>query len=225
MYLKCHRRIKDGKEHRYWSIAEKRRCAGGRVVDRHVLYLAEINDSQQAPWLHCIEAFEGDGQRQTRLALFPADRALPAHAADVGVQVRLSEFTLEHPRQWGACWVFCQLWEELQLDRFWQDQLAPSREGTSWYHVLMVLAAYRLLEPGSEWPACTGHGRQAAAPRMVPAQRHGGSAGRGRCPGREGYTVSVPGQVAGPQGRALHVPDRPLAGPVRRDLRRAAGPI
>jgi hypothetical protein len=151
MYLKCHRRIKDGKAHRYWSIAEKRRCAGGRVVDRHLLYLGEINDSQQAAWLRCIEAFEVPGQRQLRLALFPADRAIPAHAADVGVQVRLSEFTLERPRQWGACWVFCHLWAELQLERFWQERLPDSREGTSWYHVLMVLVAYRLIAPGSEW--------------------------------------------------------------------------
>ncbi len=151
MYLKCHRRVKDGKEHRYWSIAEKQRCADGRVVDRHLLYLGEINDSQQAAWLRCIEAFELGSQRQLRLALFPADRAIPAHAADVGVQVRLSEFTLERPRQWGACWVFCHLWAELQLERFWQERLPDSREGTSWYHVLLVLVAYRLIAPGSEW--------------------------------------------------------------------------
>jgi transposase len=151
MYLKCHRRLKDGKEHRYWSIAEKQRCADGRVVDRHLLYLGEINDSQQAAWLRCIEAFEVGSERQLRLALFPADRAIPAHAADVGVQVRLSEFTLERPRQWGACWVFCQLWTELQLERFWRERLPDSREGTSWYHVLLVLVAYRLIAPGSEW--------------------------------------------------------------------------
>jgi hypothetical protein len=68
MYLKCHRRFKDGKEHRYWSIAEQRRCAGGRVVDRHVLYLGEINDSQKEEWIHCIEVFDGEEQRQTRWA-------------------------------------------------------------------------------------------------------------------------------------------------------------
>ena len=151
MYLRCHLRRKDGKEHRYWSIEEKRRCADGRVVDRHVLYLGEINDSQQASWLRCIEAFEEGTHRQLRLALFPADRAIPAHAADIGVQVRLSAFRLERPRQWGACWVVCQLWAALQLDQFWRERLPPSREGTSWYHVLLVLVAYRFLAPGSEW--------------------------------------------------------------------------
>lgn len=151
MHLKCHRRFKDGKEHRYWSIVESRRCAGGRVVQRHVLYLGEINDSQQASWLRCIEAFDPQAQQQVRLALFPEDRPVPAHAADCGVQVRLREFSIRRSRQWGACWLFLQLWEELHLSRFWQARLPVSREGTSWYHVLVVLCAYRLIAPGSEW--------------------------------------------------------------------------
>ncbi|MBL8526441.1 MAG: hypothetical protein JNL68_02020 [Burkholderiales bacterium] len=151
MYLKCHRRIKDGKEHRYWSIAEKRRLAGRRVVDRHVLYLGEINDSQRAAWLKSIEAFDETRGQQRRLALFPADRAIPEHANDYGVQVRLKDFELRRPRQWGACWAFCRLWEQLGLDEFWRPRLTDSREGTSWYHVLMLLGAYRLIDPGSEW--------------------------------------------------------------------------
>ena len=151
MYLKCHRRFKDGKEHRYWSIAEKRRLSRGRVLDRHVLYLGEINDSQREAWLKSIDAFDEGRQEQRRLALFPADRAIPAHASEFGVQVRLSEFRLHRPRQWGACWAFFRLWEQLKLDEFWRARLADSREGTSWYHVLMVLAAYRLIDPGSEW--------------------------------------------------------------------------
>jgi len=44
MYLKCNRRFKDGKEHRYWNLVESRRCAGGRIVQRPVLYLGEINE-------------------------------------------------------------------------------------------------------------------------------------------------------------------------------------
>jgi hypothetical protein len=151
MYLKCHARFKDGKEHRYWSIAEKRRCAGGRVVDRHVLYLGEINDSQRESWLRVIEAFDTHQQQQTRLALFPADRPIPEHARDCGVQVRLAEFALRRPRQWGACWVFTKLWAQLRLDEFWRERLPASREGTSWLHVLMVLTAYRWIAPGSEW--------------------------------------------------------------------------
>ena len=50
MYLRSNRRFKDGKEHRYWSIVESKRCSGGKVVQRQVLYLGEINDSQQEAW-------------------------------------------------------------------------------------------------------------------------------------------------------------------------------
>jgi hypothetical protein len=44
-----------------------------------------------------------------------------------------------------------KLWEELRLDRFWADRLAPSRKGTRWDQVLFVLVAYRLMAPGAEW--------------------------------------------------------------------------
>jgi len=96
MYLKCNRRIKDGKEHRYWSIMENRRCAGGRVVQRPVLYLGEINDSQRDAWIRSIEVFDEDHGRQEKLALFASDRGVPAGVAE-GVQVRLSEFVLKRP--------------------------------------------------------------------------------------------------------------------------------
>ena len=122
MYLKCNRRRKDGKEHRYWSIMENRRCAGGKVVQRPVLYLGEINDSQREAWIRSIEVFDEDSGRQGRLALFSADRGIPASVAE-GIGVRLSEFVLERPRQWGACWLFGELWEQLGLRGFWRDRL------------------------------------------------------------------------------------------------------
>ena len=151
MYLKCHVRNKDGKEHRYYSIAEKLSCAGGHRVERHVFYLGEINDSQREGWLKLIEAFDESSQQQTKLALFASDRPIPMHLTDLGVRVRLADFSIRRPRQWGACWVFSLLWEELKLETFWGERLASSREGTSWYHLLMVLCAYRWIDPGSEW--------------------------------------------------------------------------
>jgi hypothetical protein len=87
MYLRWNRRFKDGKEHRYWSIVESRRCAGGKIVQRQVLYLGEINDSQRVAWCHLIEAFDEQSQRHTQLALFPADQTIPTQAQAHGVQV------------------------------------------------------------------------------------------------------------------------------------------
>jgi transposase len=151
MFLRFNRRLKDGKEHRYWNIVESKRCAGGRVVQRQVLYLGEINDSQREAWCRVIEAFDEGTGRQTQLALFPADRAVPAHAQGHGVQVRLDAMELHRPRQWGACWLACQVYEQLGLDRFWAQRLPDSREGTCWQHILQTLVCYRLIDPGSEW--------------------------------------------------------------------------
>jgi len=151
MFLKCNRRLKDGKEHRYWSIVESRRCAGGQVVQRPVLYLGEINDSQRECWCRTIEAFDPQRDRTLPLAIFPADRPLPEHAASFGVQVHLERMELHRPRQWGACWLACQLYEQLGLERFWAERLPDSREGTCWRDILQTLVCYRLIDPGSEW--------------------------------------------------------------------------
>ncbi len=151
LFLKCNVRLKDGKEHRYWSIVESRRCVGGRVVQRPVLYLGDINDSQRESWCRTIEAFDPEQDRTLRLALFPADRPVPEHAAGFGVQVRLDQMQLHRPRQGGACWLACQLYEQLGLDSFWAEHLTDSREGTCWRHILQTLCCYRLIDPGSEW--------------------------------------------------------------------------
>jgi len=149
-FLHCHHRFKDGKDHCYWSIAEKVRVATGKWVQRAILYLGEINDSQKAAWTKTIDVFDTATEQTRELALYPAERAIPAHVAS-GVQVRLSEFTLHRPRQWGACWVACKLWNELRMDEFWGPLLPASREGTNWKKILQTLTIYRLLDPGSEW--------------------------------------------------------------------------
>ena len=50
MFLRATTRKKDGKEHRYFSVVENKRVSGGRVLQRHVLYLGEINSSQELAW-------------------------------------------------------------------------------------------------------------------------------------------------------------------------------
>lgn len=151
MYLKCNRRFKDGKEHCYWNIVESKRCGGGKVVQRQVLYLGEINDSQREAWCRVTQAFDEQTQQRTQLALFPAEGELPEYARGYGVQVRLEAMELHRPRQWGACWLACHLYEALELDQFWRVRLPDSREGTCWRHILQTLICYRLIAPGSEW--------------------------------------------------------------------------
>jgi hypothetical protein len=151
MFLRQTRRKKDGKTHVYWNIVENRRLNDGRVVQRQVLYLGEIQSSQAAAWRKAIEVLDTASGEPRTLALFPQDRC-EAVADDAGVvRLCLSALTLQRPRQWGACWLSGQLWRELQLDRFWAERLPPSRKGTRWDQILQVLVAYRLIAPGSEW--------------------------------------------------------------------------
>jgi transposase len=151
MFLRAKTRKKDGKEHRTWSVVENRRVAGGRVVQRHVLYLGEINSSQELAWRKSIEVME-DGESAPRTyALFPEDRCEGLLSDESIVRLRLKSMQLCRPRQWGACWLALQLWQMLDLDVFWAERLPPSRKGTRWDLVVFVLAAYRLIAPGSEW--------------------------------------------------------------------------
>jgi len=151
MFLRKTQRKKDGKTHEYWSVVENKRVAGGRVVQRHVLYLGEINSSQAALWRKAIEVLDEDAGHPRTMALFAEDRCAGIAPDASVVQLRLSEMRLRRPRQWGACWLAGQLWQALQLDRFWLDRLPPSGKGTPWDQVLQVLVAYRLIAPGSEW--------------------------------------------------------------------------
>ena len=150
MFLRCTKRKKDGKDHRYWSVVENRRVARGRVVQRHVLYLGEINDNQREVWRKSIEIFEDGKCVPTTMSLFPEDR-LPDVSDDSIVRVRLKDIELRRPRQWGGCWLACYLYEQLGLDKFWEQRLGKSRKGTRWDLVTQVLSCYRLLSPGSEW--------------------------------------------------------------------------
>lgn len=151
MFLRATTRRKDGKVHRYWSIVENRRLPGGRVHQRHVLYLGEINSSQQRAWRKSVEVFDEDTEASRTLALFPEERIEAGMVDESVVRLRLSQLRLCRPRAWGACWLALKLWQALELDRFWAECLPASRKGTRWDQVLFVRVAYRLLSPGSEW--------------------------------------------------------------------------
>ena len=150
MFLRSNKRIKDGKQHRYYSVVENRRLSSGKVAQRQVLYLGEINDSQQAGWRKTLEVFDEQQQKFTPLSLFPEDRPVPADAID-SMRVRLSEMKLERARSYGNCWLGCELWRQLELDQFWSEKLPQGRESVSWAQVLQLLVVNRLIDPGSEF--------------------------------------------------------------------------
>ncbi len=156
MHLKCNKRRKDGKLHRYWSVVESYRLANGKTAKRQILYLGEINDSQKLAWCRSIEALEGRSQQPQQIALFPTDRQPPGELSHNGRKVRpikidVAAIELCRPRQWGACWLALQIWNLLGLDEFFAPKLPPSRKGTPWYKILQLLVCARLIKPSSEW--------------------------------------------------------------------------
>ena len=151
MFLREKSRKKNGKDHRYWMLVENRRTHDGRINQRDVLYLGELNDSQHAGWVRMIEGLDGKDGSPVQMALFPDDREPVSGIECEVVQVRLSQIQLQHPRQWGGCWLAMYLWNLLELDVFWSPALPPSREGTRWLNLLKSLVAYRLIDPGSEY--------------------------------------------------------------------------
>jgi hypothetical protein len=140
MFLRGIRRSKDGKEHRYFSVVENRRVSDGRVVQRQLLYLGEINDTQQAAWRKTLEVFDEAEQRYSTRSLFPDDREVPAEAID-SIQVKLSEMELRRPRAFGNCWLGCEVWRQLGLDQFWRERLGAGveRETVPWEKGLELL--------------------------------------------------------------------------------------
>ena len=104
MFLRSTLRKKNGKENEYFSIVENRRIAGGKVVQRHVLYLGEINSTQQEAWRKTIEIFEEGKIVSRTVALFPEDRVVEVSSDEI-VRIRLKDLQLRRPRQWGACWL------------------------------------------------------------------------------------------------------------------------
>ena len=157
MFLRCTTRKKNGKEHRYWSVVENRRCASHKIAQRHVLYLGELDEQQYLNWETTLKiSSPAQGPESTESAsntaeLFPAAQPSAGAGGKNPVRFDLSQIQLRRPRQWGACWLFCHFYQELGLDRFWAQRLPPSRKGTRWDLIVQTLCAYRLIAPGSEW--------------------------------------------------------------------------
>ena len=151
MFLKTHRIVKDGKAHIYYSLCESLRVSRKRVLQRRVLHLGELNTTQLERWQRTIEVIEEDGRRH-QMRLFTdrhRERAASAAPEDVA-EVLLCSLVVRRPRQFGACWVGCKLWEELGLGEFWQKALGEEVGAVAWEKVVELLAVNRLIAPRSE---------------------------------------------------------------------------
>ena len=148
MFLRSHSRLKDGKSHTYFSVVESVRTPGVRHPhQKTLLYLGEINAEQESAWVKSIAAFDTQSGEQTSLCLFPDDQVPPADLPAPALPIKVADYTLSRPRQYGACWLAAELWQTLKFDEFWSGKLGCSREGTDWAALLQVSVAYRLIAP------------------------------------------------------------------------------
>jgi len=150
MYLKKHKRKKNGKYNTYYSIAEKRKVSGGRYVEKMVLYLGEISDSQKKSWEKSIEIINEDN-RPVRKSLFAYDQDSQTHCDVDIIPIKLSEMKLENPRSYGDCWLGCEMWDKLGLDQFWSARIDTDKSPVAYSSVLKLLVVNRLIKPGAEF--------------------------------------------------------------------------
>jgi len=150
MFLRSYKRKKNGKWHEYFSVVENRRVAGGKTVQRTVLYLGEITGSQEDAWLKTLQIFDQDTGKTLTKSLFADYSEIANHDID-SIRVKLSQMQLCRPRTFGGCWLGSKLWQQLGLDEFWSERLDKSRSDISWPKVLKLLVVNRLIRPGSEF--------------------------------------------------------------------------
>jgi transposase len=150
MFLRCNKRKKDGKVHRYYSVVENRRVANGRVVQKPVLYLGEITGDQQKAWRKSLEVFDVDRNHPVQKYLFALEEGQTCEDIDA-IPIKLSEMVLSNPRDFGDCWLSCELWGELGLDTFWAQRIDTRQRPVPFSKVLKLLTINRLIKPGAEF--------------------------------------------------------------------------
>lgn len=147
MFLKAHRRRKDGKEHRYYSLVESVRTARG-PQHRTVVYLGELNGSVESAWRRAISVFNQEGG-ECQLELFASDSSEVPQGERVA-QVLLDRVSWQRPRDFGEVFLAQHLWRMLGLDGLLSALLPDGSEDVGWDVMAFVLCAARLIAPSSE---------------------------------------------------------------------------
>src|SRR2546427_1668713 len=131
MFLRSNHRIKDGKEHRYWSLVETVRTPDG-PRQRTLCYLGELNSSSRARWQKTVEVFNEQGE-STQLKLFPAEAAAPD---DPGVaRILVKKVRVGRARRFGDYYLGLELWKRLGLDQLFAQHLDGDRADVPWSRV------------------------------------------------------------------------------------------
>ena len=137
MFLRQHRRSKNGKEHVYWSLVESVRTARGSR-QRVVAYLGQIDEAKRQG---VRQAARKGSARQGSLF----DSAEPTYA-----EVDVNRVRVERCLDFGGPWLGLQIFGKLELIDFLEEIMPPGREEIPWAVMVAVLVLCRLCEPSSE---------------------------------------------------------------------------
>ena len=146
MFLRQHERIKDGKEHSYWSLVETVRTADG-PRQRTLCYPGALNSSTHARWQKTVEVFNEYGET-TQLKLLPSEVEVPDDRNIARVLVK--KVRVDGTRRFGDCYLGLELWKRLGLEEFFAQDLDVGPADVARSRVAAVLAISRLCAPGSE---------------------------------------------------------------------------
>ena len=106
-----------------------------------------------AAWRKAIEVFDEDAGQLANAGAVSRGSLRSGCVPDASVvQLRLSQMRLCRPRQWGACWLAGQLWQELAAAiGSGPSGCRPAARARAGIRCCRCWSAYRLIAPGSEW--------------------------------------------------------------------------
>ena len=165
MFLKPNKRVRDGRDHIYYTQNETTRISKDRTVQRTILHLCELTTSQHHRWRHTIDVINERDDTQEMELLTEDEHQGRGSPADPDVMaIKLSTLQVKNSKEIGSCRGGAKLWNMLELDRFWNERLDGLRGEVSLAKVAELLAVNRLCDPGSElnvheeWYPKTGMG-------------------------------------------------------------------
>ena len=144
MFLKPHRREKNGVVYEYWTLEESVRTPAG-PRHRTVATLGKLpglNEEARVGWEHIAELLDG---RSHQFALLEEEPEPPSWA-----RVDTSRVRVERLRKFGEAYLGLALWRRLRLDAFFDAAMEEGREEIPWSTMACILTLARFCAPSSE---------------------------------------------------------------------------
>lgn len=144
MYLRRHKRDKNGAAYEYWTLVESVRTSSGprqRIV-ASLGKLPGLDEEVRVGWEHIAEVLDG---RVHQLGLLSSESEPPQW-----VTVDVSRVRVERLRRFGDVYLGLALWRRLKLDRFFNEAMEDGREEVSWATMACILVLARFCASPSE---------------------------------------------------------------------------